>query len=572
MTMDNNNASTRTRLRKGLGETLIETGQISAEQLEQALQIQRKQNRKLGEILVDQGIVNPEEIAAALSLQLNMPIIDLKLHVVQPHALRLVSEKLARKYTLIPLDVIDDSLVVVMADPGDIRAVEGVAAQAKMRVQAAVGIPAQIQEAIDLNYKAQAEIEQQVKQFPGTPAPREEAETGVSADAVAQTPVVRTVDLIIVQALKARASDIHIEPQESRVRIRYRVDGVLHDAMSLPLSTMEPLLSRVKILAEMDIAERRRAQDGQFSFVAEGREADIRAATYETEYGETVVLRILDKALPLFTLPELGLQPDTLKKYQDMLSSPYGMILVAGPTGSGKTTTLYASINQLDRIERNIITIEDPVEYRFTDIKQTQVNPKAGITFANGLRALMRLDPDIILVGEIRDSDTAKIAVQAALTGHLMLSSIHANDAVGVLFRLMDLGVEPYLICSALVGVVAQRMVRRICHYCREEYQPSPEELAAYEDEMGQEKVRFYRGAGCNFCGGTGYLMRTGVFEVLPLSEEIRRLLLKGASAGDIMVQALSEGMVNLKRAGMMKVKEEVTTLQEARRNFFSIG
>lgn len=576
MTMDNNTTSNRTTLRKGLGETLIETGQINAEQLEEALELQRKQNRKqyrkLGEILVDEGIVAPEEIAAALSLQLNMPIIDLKLHVVQPYALRLVSEKLARKHTLVPLDVIDDSLVVVMADPGDIRAIEDVAAQAKMRVQPTVGIPAQIQEAIDLNYKAQAEIEQQVKQFPGAPATREAAGTGVSRDAVAQAPVVRTVDLLIVQALKARASDVHIEPQEGRVRIRYRVDGVLHDAMSLPLSVLEPLLSRVKILAEMDIAERRRAQDGQFSFVAEGREADIRAATYETEYGETVVLRILDKTLPLFTLPELGLQPDTLKKYQDMLNSPYGMILVAGPTGSGKTTTLYASINQLDRVGRNIITIEDPVEYRFTDIKQTQINPKAGITFAAGLRALMRLDPDIILVGEIRDTDTAGIAVQAALTGHLMLSSIHANDAVGVLFRLMDLGVETYLICSALVGVVAQRMVRRICHYCREEYQPSPEELAAYEVEMGQEQTKFYRGAGCNFCNGTGYLMRTGVFEVLPLREEIRRLLLKGAGAGDIKAQAISEGMVSLRHAGMMKVKEEVTTLQEAQRNFFSIG
>jgi general secretion pathway protein E len=572
MTMDNNTASTRTRLGKGLGETLIETGQITAEQLEEALQIQKKQNRKLGEILIDQGIVTPEEIAAALSLQLNMPIIDLKLHVVQPYALRLVSEKLARKHTLIPLDIIDDSMVVVMADPGDIRAIEDVAAQAKMRVQPSVGIPAQIQEAIELNYKAQGEIDKNVKQFPGAPAPREGAEAVSHGDGVAQTPVVRTVDLIIVQGLKSRASDIHIEPQEGRVRIRYRIDGVLHDAMSLPLSTLEPLLSRVKILAEMDIAERRRAQDGQFSFVAEGKEADIRAATYETEYGETVVLRILDKALPLFTLHELGLQPDTLKKYRDMLNSPYGMILVAGPTGSGKTTTLYASINQLNRVERNIITIEDPVEYRFSDIKQTQINPKAGITFANGLRALMRLDPDIILVGEIRDSDTANIAVQAALTGHLMLSSIHANDAVGVLFRLMDLGVEPYLICSALVGVVAQRMVRRICHYCREMYQPSPEELVAYEEEMGQEQAKFYRGAGCNFCGGTGYLMRTGVFEVLPLREEIRRLLLKGASAGDIKAQAQAEGMVSLRRAGMMKVKEEVTTLGEAQRNFFSIG
>jgi len=570
--MVNADQLSRTTLRKRLGEALVETGQITAEQLEEALKLQQKQGRKLGEILIEQGLLTPEGMAAALSLQLNMPIIDLKLHVVQPNALRLVSEKLARKHTLVPLDVIDDSLVVVMADPGDIRATEDVAAQAKMRVQPAVGIPAQIQEAIDLNYKAQGEIEKQVKQFPSAPRPRAETAAAITGDTVAQTPVVRTVDLLIAQALKARASDIHIEPQQNRVRIRYRVDGILHDAMSLPLSTLEPLLSRVKILAEMDISEHRQAQDGQFSFEAEGREADIRAATCETEYGETIVLRVLDKSLPLFTLSELGFLPDTLKKYQDMLSSPYGMILVAGPTGSGKTTTLYASINQLDRNERNIITIEDPVEYRFTDIKQTQINPKAGITFVTGLRALMRLDPDIILVGEIRDADTARIAVQAALTGHLMLSCIHANDAVGVLFRLMDLGVEPYLICSALVGVVAQRIIRRICHHCREPYQPSTEERIAYEEVIGQEQTQFYHGTGCNFCAGTGYLTRTGVFEVLPLSEEIRRLLLKGASAGDIKAQALKEGMVSLRHTAMLRVREEVTTVQEVQRNFSSIG
>jgi general secretion pathway protein E len=342
--------------------------------------------------------------------------------------------------------------------------------------------------------------------------------------------------------------------------------------MSLPINTLEPLLSRVKILAGMDIAERRRAQDGQFSFTIQGRDADIRVATYETEYGETAVLRILDKALPLFNLNELGFQPETLKNYQDMLNSPYGMILVAGPTGSGKTTTLYASINQLNRNERNIITIEDPVEYRFADMKQTRVNPKAGITFATGLRALMRLDPDIILVGEIRDADTARIAVQSALTGHLVLSSIHANDAVGVLFRLMDLGMEPFRICSALVGVVAQRMVRRICHHCREVYLPSTEEQSAYQDEVGQENTIFYKGTGCNFCAGTGYLMRTGVFEVLLLSNEIRRLLLNGAGAGDIKAQALEEGMTSLRHAGMLNVKQGITTIYEVERNFFSIG
>lgn len=563
---------TNTALSERLGWTLLETGRITPDQLEKALELQQERDVRLGDILIEQGLATPEDIAVALSLQLNIPLIDLKRHTVQPNALRMVSERTAKKYTLLPLAVVDDSLVVVMADPGDIRAIEDVAAQSKLKVQPAVGNPVEIQEAIDLNYKGSSEIEQQVSQFPTAPKPEAATRTDISDDIVAQTPVVRTVELLIIQALKARASDIHIEPQENRVRIRYRVDGILHDAMSLPLSALEPLLSRVKILADMDIAERRRSQDGQFSFEAAGREADIRAATYDTVYGETIVLRILDKSLPLFALTELGYSDDTLKKYREMLGSPYGMILVAGPTGSGKTTTLYASTNALDRNERSIVTIEDPIEYRFQDIKQTQVNTKAGITFASGLRAIMRLDPDIILVGEIRDAETAKIAVQAALTGHLVLSSIHANDAIGVMFRLIDLGIEPYLICSALVGIEAQRMVRRICRHCREPYEPSKEERIAYEQELGHESTIFYQGVGCNLCGDTGYLGRTGIFEVLPLSEDVRRLLLKGAGAGEIKEQALNEGLVSLRKAGMLKVKEEATTLREVLRNSFSIG
>ena len=569
---DNTTHPTRTAPRKHLGEMLVEAGRVTAEQVEKALELQRKQPRKLGEILVEQGLVTPKDIATVLCLQLNMPLIDLRCHPVQPSALRLVPERTARGHTLIPLDIVGDSLVVAMADPTDIRAIDDIAAQAKMRVQPAVGIPAEIQEAIDLNYKAHGEIERQIGQIAPSPGPGQGAEALASGDLVAQTPIVRTVDLLIAQALKERASDIHIEPQESRVRIRYRIDGVLHDAMSLPPGTLDPLVSRVKILAKMNITDQRRPQDGQFEIRVEGREADVRAATYETAYGETVVLRILDKSLPLFTLPELGLLTEALKRYRDMLKSPFGMILVAGPTGSGKTTTLYASINQLDRNERNIVTIEDPIEYHFLDIKQTQVNPKAGITFATGLPAIMRLDPDIILVGEIRDGDTAKTAVQAALTGHLVLSSIHANDAVSAPFRLMDLGVEPYLISSALVGTVAQRMVRRICHHCREPYQPPLEERAAYDDEMGQEQANFCHGAGCNLCANTGYLGRTGVFEVLVLSEESRRLLLRGAGAGDIKAQALREGMVALRRDGMLKVKEGITTPHEVLRNVFSIG
>jgi len=554
--------------RKSLGEMLIEENLITAEQLEKALELQRGQGGKLSELLVNQGLVKAEELAAVLSVQLNVPLIDLKRHQVQPDALRLIPEDMARKHTLIPLDVVSDSLIVVMADPEDIRTIEDIKAQSRMRVEVALGIPSDIEQAINLNYRSSGEIDKQVSQF--APPVKEAAE--VTSELIARTPIAQSLDLLIAQAVQDRASDVHLEPQEDRLRIRYRIDGILHDMFSLPLTGHAPLVSRVKILAGMNIAEQRRSQDGQFSIEVGDRDVDIRAATMETAYGERVALRILDKSLSLFTLPELGFLADALKKYRAMLNNPFGLILVGGPTGSGKTTTLYASINQLDANERNILTIEEPIEYRFMDINQTQVNSKAGITFASGLRAIMRHDPDIILVGEIRDKDTASTAVQAALTGHLVLSSIHANDAVSVLFRLIDLGVEPYLISSTLVGIVAQRMVRRICTHCRAPSQPSVEEQIAYEEEMKEQPTTFYTGAGCNLCANTGYRGRTGLFELLVMSEKIRRMLLSNTSAGDIKAEALKEGMVTMKRDGMLKVKEGITSVSEVLRSVFSIG
>lgn len=551
---------------KHIGDILVEMGRITPQELDYALETQRRENRKIVDVLAEQTLVTPEDVATALSLHLNIPIIDLMRHPVQPGALSLIPEATARRYNLVPLDTVGDCLVVVMEDPGDIGAIEDLAAQAKMRIQHAVGIPSQIQEAIDLNYRASGEIEEQVRAFTPSTETLTQPEVGISESLVAQAPITRTLDLIIAQAVADRASDIHIEPQESRVRVRYRIDGILHDAISLPRSTLEPLVSRVKILAGMNITEHRHPQDGQFSTRVGEKNVDIRTATIETAHGETAVLRILDKSMSLFTLAELGFLPDELKKHLDMLKSPFGMILVAGPTGSGKTTTLYASISQLDRNERNIMTIEDPIEYRFMDIKQTQVNEKAGITFASGLRAIMRLDPDIVLVGEIRDEDTAKTAVQAALTGHLVLSSIHANDAASVPARLRNLGVEPYLIAAVLLEIVAQRMVRRICHHCRGQYEPSTEERAGYEEEMGQQQTTFHQGAGCNFCANTGYLGRTGLFELLPFSEETKRTFLAGASVSDITAQAIKEGMVTLRQDGMLKVKDGTTTLSEVLR------
>jgi general secretion pathway protein E len=565
---DKGEASVGKATRKSLGEMLIEENLITAEQLENALEVQWRQGGKLSQILVDQGLVKAEDLAVVISVQLNVPLIDLKRHLVQPTALKFVPEDMARKHTLIPLDVVGDSLVVVMADPEDIPTIEDIKAQSRMRVEVALGIPSDIEQAIDLNYGSRGEIEKQVSQY--APPVKEEAE--VTSEIIARTPIAQTLDLLITQAVRDRASDVHIEPQENRLRIRYRIDGILHDMFSLPLSAHTALVTRVKILAEMNIAEQRRPQDGQFSLKVGDREVDIRAATMEMAHGERVALRILDKSLSLFTLPELGLLPEALRKYWAILKSPFGTILVGGPTGSGKTTTLYASIKQLEQNERNIMTIEDPIEYHFMDINQTQVNPKAGITFATGLRAIMRHDPDIILVGEIRDKDTATTAVQAALTGHLVLSSIHANDAVSVLFRLIDLGVEPYLISSTLVGIVTQRMVRRICPRCRAPCQPSAEEQIAYDEEMEREPATFYSGTGCNLCANTGYQGRTGLFELLVMSEKIRRMLLSNASAGDIRAEALKEGMITMKRDGMLKVREGITSASEVLRNVFSIG
>ena len=555
--------------RKSLGELLVEEKLITPEQLDNAVNLQQKQGGRLSEILLSQGLVKAQDLAAVLSVKLNVPLIDLQRHKIQPEALRLIPEDVARKHTLIPLDMVGNSLVVVMADPQDIQTIEDIKAQVKMNIEVALGISTDILGAIDLNYRSVGEIEKQVKEF----APPVEEVTVVTAELVAKTPIAQTLNLLLTQAVRDRASDIHIEPQEDRLRIRFRIDGILHDILSLPLGAATPLVSRIKVLAEMNIAEQRRPQDGQFSVSVAGRDIDIRCASMSTAYGEKVTMRILDKALSLFTLPKLGLLPDSLKKLQLMMKSPFGLILIGGPTGSGKTTTLYALINSLNRTENNIMTVEDPIEYHFKDINQTKVNPKAGITFANGLRSIMRHDPDVILVGEIRDNETATIAVQSALTGHLVLSSVHANDAVGVLFRMVDLGIERYLLASTLVGISTQRMVRRLCPHCLAPYQPSPEELADYDEELSERPKIFYgSGLGCNLCGNIGYQGRTGIFETMLMSEEIRSMLLTNTSAVDIKKQTLKEGLVTMRHDGMLKVKQGITTISEIQRNVFSIG
>ena len=385
-----------------------------------------------------------------------------------------------------------------------------------MRIEPKSATSEEIQEAIDFNYKSYDEIEKKVANI----SHNEEAENdSVRLTTVTDAPVAQALVLIIDEAVKARASDIHLQPQEDNLRVRYRIDGTLHDALSLPLATVVPLISRIKVLANMNIADRHRPQDGQFSVEAKGRLIDIRVATMPTVYGEMAAMRLLYKARATMTLPELGFSNDSLLMYEKMLKVPYGMILVSGPTGAGKTTTLYASINCLDRVGRNIITIEDPVEYRFNNINQIQVNSKAGMTFASGLRSILRLDPNVILVGEIRDAETANIAVQAALTGHLVLSSIHANDAVGVVFRLLDLGIDPFWWPPPWPASSAQRMVRRICPECARPVKVSLLEQMIYTKEARDERSEFMYGAGCQSCSQTGYMGRMGIFEILRMTE-----------------------------------------------------
>jgi len=485
-------------------------------------------------------------------------------------ALNLIPEKLARKYNVLPVTIEGNTLHVAMSNTDDIMAIQALAAKTKMRIEPTLTTPMELQQAIDFNYKAFGDI---AKQFGTVATPKDTSTTEKTAEVIADdSPVAKALNLLVEEAVKSRASDIHIEPEIDKLRVRYRIDGILHEVTSLPTTAHGPLISRIKILSNMNIADPRRPQDGQFSFVSTGRDIDIRVATISTVHGETAVLRLLDKSLAVMSLSQIGFLPESQEKFERMLMAPYGMLLLSGPTGAGKTTTLYAAVNSLDKVGRNIITIEDPVEYRFQGINQIQTNPKAGVTFASGLRAIVRLDPDVILVGEIRDSETANIATQSALTGHLVLSSVHANDTVGVLFRLIDLGVEPFLICSAVICIIAQRMVRRVCPHCAQKTTVPLVEQAAYERETGEECTEFDYGVGCKSCTHTGYLGRTGIFEIMSMSDKIKHAIVTGASATEIRAMSIEEGMVTLAQDGMFKAKAGITTPYEVLRNAYSIG
>ncbi|MFC1873892.1 GspE/PulE family protein [Chloroflexota bacterium] len=511
-------------------------------------------------------------------MALKEPSPKMRKYLPQLDALELIPEAMARKYRVIPLEVNGNVLRVAMADASDIFALEAIESKTQKHIEPELASVEEIQEAIDFNYQSYDEIEKQLSSISFSDVTTD-AEQQLELDTVARAPVARVISLIIDEAVKARASDIHLQPEEDKLRVRYRVDGILHDTINIPLRTAATVLSRIKILANMNIADHHRPQDGQFSVKPHGdRRLDIRVGIIPTVHGEMATLRLLDKSRAVMTLPKLGFTAESQDIYEKMLKVPYGMILISGPTGAGKSTTLYASVNSLDLKERNVITVEDPVEYRFERINQVQVNPRAGLTFASGLRSILRLDPDVILVGEIRDAETAKIAIQAALTGHLVLSSIHANDAVSVAFRLLDLGIEPFLVSTALIGVVAQRMVRRICPDCAQPTDvPLMEEMIYNMETNGtsfpvvEERQQLMRGSGCKLCANTGYQGRVGTFEIMQMNDEIRAMLLTGTTPAGLRAQAIKDGMVPLIKDGMLKVQAGLTTPEEVLRNTYSV-
>jgi type IV pilus assembly protein PilB len=552
------------RQEKRLGELLLEKGLLSADQLETALAEQKRQRRPLGQVLLSQGLVDEKALAAALSIHFNVPQVDFTRARVEKDALALIPEAYAREHTIVPVRLVKDELEVVTVDPGDLALFAELKVLTRKRIKPLLGVRSEIEHAITQAYKLRTGVDRHVRSF------EETLQTASAArrlsDVKQDAPVVQIVDLIINEGAEERASDIHIEPQQDHLRVRFRIDGVLHDATRLPATLAAPIASRVKLLANLDIVDRRHSQDGQIQTTVKGRPLDIRVGTIETIWGEKVVLRLLERSRSILSLDTLGFSPSGLRTFRGLVQSPYGMILVTGPTGSGKTTTLYAALNELDHVEQNIMTIEDPVEYTFEGVNQIQINRLAGITFANGLRAILRQDPDAILVGEIRDKETAEISVQSALTGHLVLSSLHATDAIGAMYRFLEMGIETFMVTSALIGVLAQRLVRRICPECATPYEPGPEELEFYHSLDG-EQTAFRRGAGCAYCAHTGFYGRIGVFEVMRMTEGIKRLLLRNASPEIVRSLATAEGMTPLRSGGIARVDEGLTTIAEVMRS-----
>ncbi|MDQ1393373.1 MAG: type pilus assembly protein PilB [Acidimicrobiaceae bacterium] len=547
-----------------LGQLLVQRGLLTEAALALALEEQARTGQTLGRLLIDASLVKETDLVATLASQLGLSFVDLSDYPVDKAAVSLISDSLSRRYLALPIGWDGNRLIVAMADPSNVFAIDDIRHLTGREVQAVVATRASIQTAIDKYHRLDGDAENISAQASSTM----EAEEDLSniREVVEDAPIVKLVNVVITQAVADRASDIHIEPTEHDVRIRYRIDGVLHEEMRAPKNIQAGIISRLKIMADINIAERRIPQDGRVTATVAGRSVDLRVATLPTVHGEKVVMRILDKSNALLQLTDLGFLPENMRRYEQSYRRPYGTILVTGPTGSGKSTTLYATLNIVNDESKNVITVEDPVEYRLPNINQVQVNVKAGLTFAAALRSILRSDPDIVLVGEIRDRETANIAVQAALTGHLVLTTLHTNDAASTPMRLIEMGVEPFLVGSALDCIVAQRLARKLCDKCKERFQPTRAELATVgwdiEAEGGDVPI-IYRPVGCTKCSRTGYYGRFAIHEVMPVSEEIERLIVERGQSEDLKKLAVAEGMLTLRQSGLRTVRSGNTSIEE---------
>jgi type IV pilus assembly protein PilB len=550
-----------------LGQLLVQRGLLTEAALALALEEQARTGQTLGRLLIDASLIKETDLVSTLATQLGLSFVDLGDYPVDKAAVGLVSDALSRRHLAIPIGFEGDRLVVAMADPSNVFAIDDIRHLTGRDVRAVVATRASIQTALDKYHRLDTDAENITAQA----AKDVEADDGLAnmREVVEDAPIVKLVNVVITQAVADRASDIHIEPTEHDVRIRYRIDGVLHEEMRAPKNIQAGIISRLKIMADINIAERRIPQDGRLTATISGREVDLRVATLPTVHGEKIVMRILDKSNALLQLTDLGFLPENMRRYEQSYSRPYGTILVTGPTGSGKSTTLYATLNIVNDESKNVITVEDPVEYRVPNINQVQVNVKAGLTFAAALRSILRSDPDIVLVGEIRDRETANIAVQAALTGHLVLTTLHTNDAASTPTRLIEMGVEPFLVGSALDCVVAQRLARRLCDKCKERYLPTREQLAVVGWDIeaeGGEIPTVFRPVGCSRCSRTGYYGRFAIHEVMPISEDIERLIVERGHTEDLKKLAVAEGMLTLRQSGLRTVRSGTTSIEEVLR------
>jgi type IV pilus assembly protein PilB len=557
---------TTQRKPKQLGQILLEQGLISEEHLQRALEEHRTTPKSLGRVLIDLGYIRERDLVRALAEQVGLEFVDLTEYRIDAAVAALLPEALSRRYRALPIGEEDGKLLVAMSDPANVYALDDIRSITGRDVRPVVATSNDVEQAIQkfsgMGEQAEALATEAAEALDDQPDL-----TDVQA-AVEDAPIVKLVQAIMTQASADRASDVHIEPTEKDVRVRFRVDGVLHEVMHSPKSIQGGLISRLKVMGDLNIAEKRVPQDGRVSLRVNNRSLDLRLATLPTVHGEKIVIRILDKSNALLQLSELGFLPDAFKVYERCFRRPYGAILVTGPTGSGKSTSLYATLNILNQIDRHIVTVEDPVEYRLPGVNQIQVNPKAGLTFASALRSILRADPDIILIGEIRDRETAMIAVESALTGHLVLSSLHTNDAPSAITRLIEMEVETFLVASAIDCVVAQRLARKLCDKCKEAFTPEPMELleAGYPESRIPDLGEFFRSVGCNSCSNTGYRGRVGLYEVMPMSEEIERLTVERASSETVKHVAIEQGMQSLRDDGLEKAALGITSIEEIAR------